>query len=576
MADTTIGAKLTVDATQATGSVKNFKAELRLAQEEVVALTAKFGATSKEVTAAAQKAAGLKDAIGDAKSLVDAFNPDTKFRAFGASINTVVGGFTALQGVMGLVGAESEETQKALLKVQSALAISQGLGQLQEGVQTFKNLGAVIQATTVFKKADNVVTAISTTLMRLFGVSAVTSAGSLKVLKTAIAATGIGLLVVGLAAAADALGLFSDKTEDAADAQDRLAKSISEVNEALTINQTAVSREEKLEVARAKNRGASEQEIFNIQQQFRVNNFNATKAAYEELAVLDKVAAGKLLASLKEQNIAGQVAQLEFDTKQNDQRLAKAKEFDEKLRKQNEEARRRQLQDAIDEQNRQSAIGLRNIDRISVEIPKTQVQIQIENEAKARRDARLEEEDLQRRAAESYAQFTIIHARNVQERIDNEQLEFDTKVALANASTSLLTAVGDLLGKETAAAKVLGIATATINTYIGATEVLRAKTILPEPAGTIAKFVNFAAVILTGLSAVKKIVSTPVPGGGGGSVASVSAPLLPQKAQTETTTLDQQSINAIGSATTRAYVLESDVSNNQEKVRRLNRAARIA
>jgi hypothetical protein len=36
-----------------------------------------------------------------------------------------------------------------------------------------------------------------------------------------------------------------------------------------------------------------------------------------------------------------------------------------------------------------------------------------------------------------------------------------------------------------------------------------------------------------------------------------------------------QSINQIGVASSRAYVLESDVSSNQERSQRLNRAARI-
>lgn len=143
MADVIIGASLQADD-QISPKVKNIKQELRAAQEEVVSLSQKFGATSKEAAAAAKKAAELKDAIGDARTLVDAFNPDTKFKAFGAAINTVTGGFTALTGAMALLGVESEDVQKTLLKVQSALAISQGVSQLQEGIQSFKNLKTVL------------------------------------------------------------------------------------------------------------------------------------------------------------------------------------------------------------------------------------------------------------------------------------------------------------------------------------------------------------------------------------------------------------------------------------------------
>jgi hypothetical protein len=135
-----------------------------------------------------------------------------------------------------------------------------------------------------------------------------------------------------------------------------------------------------------------------------------------------------------------------------------------------------------------------------------------------------------------------------------------------------------LVGKETAAGKVLGIAQATINTFIGATEVLRAKSVLPEPFGTISKIANVAAIIATGLAAVKNIVKTPVPGsyGGGGNIPTTSqvTPLQPQ-IQNTNTLLNQNQLNQIGNATVRAFVVESDVTNNQERIRRLNRAARI-
>ena len=58
-------------------------------------------------------------------------------------------------------------------------------------------------------------------------------------------------------------------------------------------------------------------------------------------------------------------------------------------------------------------------------------------------------------------------------------------------------------------------------------------------------------------------------GGGGGGTPS---PIRPQLGQTA---LNQQMINATGNAAVRAFVLETDVSGNQERIKRLNRAARI-
>lgn len=141
---------------------------------------------------------------------------------------------------------------------------------------------------------------------------------------------------------------------------------------------------------------------------------------------------------------------------------------------------------------------------------------------------------------------------------------------IANAAQTF----SEIIGKQTAVGKALGIATALINTYTGASEVIRAKTVLPEPFGTIQKIASVAAIIANGIKTVKAITAVQVPGGGGagGSAPSISAPVLPQAA---TTTLNQGQINKIGNTAVRAFVTETDVSGNQERIKRLNRAARI-
>jgi hypothetical protein len=143
-------------------------------------------------------------------------------------------------------------------------------------------------------------------------------------------------------------------------------------------------------------------------------------------------------------------------------------------------------------------------------------------------------------------------------------------------------ALGAIIGEQTKAGKALGVASALINTYTGATEVLRAKSVLPEPFGTIQKIASVAGIIAMGIRSVKSIMSVQVPSvrgasGGGGSTPSiptmnVSAPLM---AQASTTTLNQAQVNQIGNVAARAFVVESDVSGNQERIQRLNRAARI-
>lgn len=148
-------------------NVKSLKAQLREAQNEVTQLSEKFGATSKEAVQAAKRAAELKDAIGDAKALTDAFNPDAKFNALSSSIGGVLNGFQAFEGALGLVGVEGEAVQETLLKVQSAMAVSQGIQGLMEAKDSFKQLGAV-------------------------------AVDALKGIRTGVAATGIGVLLVAV------------------------------------------------------------------------------------------------------------------------------------------------------------------------------------------------------------------------------------------------------------------------------------------------------------------------------------------------------------------------------------------
>jgi hypothetical protein len=123
----------------------SLKSQLKQAQADVQTLADKFGATSKEAVEAAKQAAILKDKIGDAKALTDAFNPDAKFKALSGSLTGVAGGFSVVTGAMGAFGVESEAVEKSLLKVQSAMALASGAQALGESIDSFKQLGAVVK-----------------------------------------------------------------------------------------------------------------------------------------------------------------------------------------------------------------------------------------------------------------------------------------------------------------------------------------------------------------------------------------------------------------------------------------------
>lgn len=557
-----IGATLQLDGKDAENSVKSLKSQLREAQQEVVKLSDKFGATSNEAQDAAKRAAELKDRIGDAKGLIDAFNPDQKFMALSQSLGGVLGGFTALTGAMGLLGVESEDTQKMLLKVQSAMALSQGLNQVGEAVQSFKNLGTVIQSTTIFQKANNAATVAATTIQRAFGVSVVGTGRSFTILKGAIAATGIGLLIVGLAAAADALGVFSSSSDDAADSQANLNEQIRNVNESLGFQTAFLNRRQKEELALAKSKGANAKQLFEIEQKYRDLNISALEDNYKKLAGMDEAAAAKALSDLKDAQTDRRVAELEFQGRNRGGGRAtggsKVKEL------------------SAADQFAEEAKYLKIARDYEMEQFKKKIEVKkIENGELAA----LDNERFMQSSALAEAQNRL--AWNTAEiNAQAAEMEADRKIRSAQLVGNILGSLADLVGKQTVAGKALAIAQATIDTYAAGAAIL--KNTARTPAGGLPGYAiaQMIAVIAAGLVQVRNIVKTKVPGfsaggGGGTNVSSAQAPITPQLPNATRTTLDQQQLNQIGNATVRAFVVESDVSGSQDRIRRLNRAARL-
>jgi galactokinase len=111
-----------------------------------------------------------------------------------------------------------------------------------------------------------------------------------------------------------------------------------------------------------------------------------------------------------------------------------------------------------------------------------------------------------------------------------------------------------------------------MNTYTGATRALKD---VPYPFN----FVAAATTIASGFLSVKKIMATPLPNNAGAGMsagASMSAPVAPQIPQAQTTNLSQSTINDIGNQAVRAYVVESDVTSNQQRIAAIRQRARFS
>jgi hypothetical protein len=318
----------------------SLKSQLREAQAEVAKMSEKFGAASIEASNAAKAAGILKDKIGDAKALTDAFNPDAKFKSVTASISGVAGGFAAYEGAMNLVGVKSQEVEAALLKVQSAMAISQGLQSVGESIDSFKQLGAVIKSTSIFqgiynfiqtgsfKAAKDTTNAVieETVATKLQGSAMVvtsTSTGiatvAMKAFRAAMIATGIGALIAGLVMAVQALSSFGGETESTEDKQKRLDAALAATNKTLDAQKLAYDRAgdaskfaNDKQLIDALNAGASEKELNAIKLKGSKDRLAIIKAEYDKTKenVLtmysdSKISAAQVNALLVARNQAG-------------------------------------------------------------------------------------------------------------------------------------------------------------------------------------------------------------------------------------------------------------------------------
>jgi hypothetical protein len=112
--------------------VKPLRKQLREATQELQLARQRYGEFSDEAVRAAQNVAGIKAEIDAANESAQLFDPGSRFKALTTAASTAAGGIAAVQGAMALFGGESEEVEKALLKVQGAMALSQGLSQLKD------------------------------------------------------------------------------------------------------------------------------------------------------------------------------------------------------------------------------------------------------------------------------------------------------------------------------------------------------------------------------------------------------------------------------------------------------------
>lgn len=529
----TVGINLVADT-------KSFRAQFKEASQELQKIQATFGEYSKEALQAAKNVANLKDRIQEAKETVDLFDPGKRLQAVTGVVNSVAGAYAGLQGALALVGVESEDVQKQLLKVQGALALSQGISTVLDSAKDFQRLGAIIKT--------QVVTAFST----LRGAILATGVGAL--------AIGLGLLIAnfdkvsnavlkaipGLRTFANFIGNITQKVTDFIGITSQTDRALELYAKNSANRKTTYERELKVLEAQ----GGQEKKISELRK----------KIVQEDINVLEaKKRNGKQLSDEENKNLADaynqkvviqegynakvktvqekQKTQAQLDAEQS------VKLFEEEQHRKYEayEANEKKIyEDRIKEAKNADSI----IDKIQKQTEKNQM-------------LRMDRID---KAIKGYKSTEV----------QITQLTEETKLSIISNAVG---AAANLIGRTTLAGKALAIAQATIDTYAGASKALAT---YPPPFGAIAA----GTVIAGGLANVSAIVNTKVPqfegfSGGGNVSTQASAPIAPRFTPPAPTALDSASLNTISNVVARAYVVESDISSSQKRIRRIENAARI-
>ena len=580
-------------------STKSLKQQLKEATAEVAQMAEKYGEASKETVQAAKRAAELKDRIEDANDAIMAFKGEGAFLATGKALQSVASGFAAAQGAMGLFGAESENVEKAILKVQSAMALAQGLEGLEDAGRAFTQLKTV-------------------------AVNAFNS------IKAAIGSTGIGALVIALGAVYYYWDDIKEAVSGVSEEQQRLNEKTAANLEISKKNLDSLGAQDNI----LKLQGKSEKEIIALKlkkydiaikdakanltaitetnkqaYEGTVRNANLTKKILNGIAlgglqairiltdpldmllrgasaVSKALGFGEINFSINEelykqaQSGVSALTKLLFDPEEikaeGEKAIQAANDVLTKL--ENDRAGLILSQRAGDTSKKSSAktskgSELSEEQLVNLENEKNYAMLQLANF----KDSQAAKIDVAKLAEENMTMNAIEQANL---RMEIAEIEARQRRESIMAVADAFGAASEIIGQETAVGKGLAIAQAIMNTYLGVTEALRQKSTLPSPFDVVAKVANVATVVATGLKAVKQITAVKVGTRGGGGGAPSMGGLSATAPQPQFNVAGDAGVNQIASTLAnqqpiKAYVVGKEVSTQQSLDRNIVKNATL-
>jgi hypothetical protein len=582
---------------------KTLKQQLKEAQNEAQLMAQKFGDTSKQAIEAQKKVARLKDEVGDFNARVEALNPEAKFRAFAQVAQGVASGFAAAQGAAALFGAESEDVQKALLKLQGAMAIAQGVEGLMGLGDSFKTLKVVaIDAMNGIKTAflANPLFAIGAVILAGLSAAAVYFASTVDDGTEAIKEQG-EIAQRAFDAEAEAIEknirLRRAAGEETGELEaDKIKVLIKSAQKEIEIAEQVYERKRALAMKQAEDAGILDVLTGNL----AVKQANGEKAR-TAARFKDTEEGKKLYKELSDLQFDLEIKTTENQKKELDKRAANSKEYQDKLKQQREDQRKfdqetSQIIDS-DRDRIERNIALLNDDLTALESSYVDKGLKMQNAISI---APVLEENL-----------TALEIFNAElKRVSDDFLEAlngnfgkSQEFALATLTTNLDTA-GNFMdaamnrqlervkGNEKAQEQIrktyferqkkLQIAQALISTYEGATNAF--KSTAASPITTLfpaAPYIAAASAIASGLSQVAAIRSTTFEGGSGGgargaqSIPNLAAPEGGASNTVGSTQLDRESIEQGKPVVIQNNISETEITSTQNRVNRIQARATI-
>jgi hypothetical protein len=341
----------------------SLRTELKKLKQEL----ASGNLTGEAFLKARERAGQLQDKIGDINQEVKNLSSDSrKLDAFLTLGQGIAGGFAAAQGAMALFGSENDEIQKSLLKVQSAVAVLNGLQAVHNTIN--KSSALITEAQSIKLK---VLTFVQTRYTAAVG----TSTGALKLMRIAGAALGIGLIVtaIGLLIAnfskikkvvldfipgLSHLGDLFTKVKNAVMDFVGISSEMERQLDKQTKANEKSNKETEREIALLESLGGKEREIFLLRnRQLRQDEaLLLTKQKKIKLTDEEKEALAELQNQIRITNneeVNRQKEVVEKDAKAKEEKIKKAKEIAEKEKKLEQEIdnrRKKTTKEIIDRQ----------------------------------------------------------------------------------------------------------------------------------------------------------------------------------------------------------------------------------